>query len=234
MELYAAFLIGLVGSLHCIGMCGPIALMLPVNSENKLNYFTGRFLYNSGRILTYAFMGLLTGYIGSKIIIYGYQQSLSILLGVLILLFIIRPQKYFRKTSALNPINKIFTTIKTYPGRLFKRKSAWSLLLIGLLNGFLPCGLVYLGLSAAASSGTALNGLTVMLLFGAGTLPVMFAVSSFFRFFPIGFRNRAARIAPYFGILLAVIFILRGLNLGIPYISPNLDKAAMHQSESCH
>ena len=234
MELYAAFLIGLVGSMHCIGMCGPIAIMLPVNSENKLKYITGRLLYNSGRILTYAFMGVVTGYIGNKIILYGFQQGLSILLGVLILFFILSPKKYLHRLGSMIRFNKFFSTIKSQIGGLFKSKSAGALLLIGLLNGFLPCGLVYLGLTAAAASGSAANGFIVMLLFGAGTLPVMFAVSSVFRFFPIQFRTKAARLAPYLAFLLAVIFILRGLNLGIPYISPNLDKAAMHQAECCH
>ena len=128
---------------------------------------------------------------------------------------------------------KFLAYIKNSIGKLFKTKSSGSLFIIGLLNGFLPCGLVYLGLGTAAASGSALSGMTVMLLFGVGTLPVMFAVSSFFKFFPLHFRNKAVKLVPYFAFALAVIFILRGLNLGIPYISPKMNKADHSRANCC-
>jgi uncharacterized protein len=222
--LYTAFIIGLVGSLHCIGMCGPIALMLPVNSDERSKYFTGRFLYNLGRIITYSFMGLIIGFIGSKLMFYGMQQILSILLGAAILLFIFTPRKYRLKLYSINFLNKLITSLKNSIGSLFSKRSLNSLFIIGLLNGFLPCGLVYVGLGTSAVSGSAFSGAAVMFLFGLGTLPVMFAVSSFGKMLSQNFRNKAAKIVPVFAVLLAIIFILRGLNLGIPFISPKMQQ----------
>jgi uncharacterized protein len=222
--LYTAFIIGLVGSLHCIGMCGPIALMLPVNSDERSKYFTGRFLYNLGRIITYSFMGLIIGFIGSKLMFYGMQQILSILLGAAILLFIFTPRKYRLKLYSINFLNKLITSLKSSIGSLFSKRSLNSLFIIGLLNGFLPCGLVYVGLGTAAVSGSAFSGAAVMFLFGLGTLPVMFAVSSFGKMLSQNFRNKAAKLVPVFAVLLAIIFILRGLNLGIPFISPKMQQ----------
>ena len=230
MNLYTAFIIGLVGSLHCIGMCGPIALILPGSTENKLAYFRGRLLYNGGRILTYGFMGLIVGFIGDKIILYGYQQVLSIATGLIILIFVIAPKNLPGITWSGN---RLIGLMQERIRRLLKKSSGAALLSIGLLNGFLPCGLVYLALASAVSAGSAYNGMAVMILFGAGTLPLMFAVSFFIKYFPLSIRNKAARLVPWFALILALIFILRGLNLGIPYISPKLDKLAVHQQGCC-
>ena len=93
-EILAAFFIGLVGSLHCIGMCGPIAIALPVPDSNNLSFLTGRILYNLGRVVTYSFLGAVLGLVGGKIALAGAQQVVSIVLGVLIIIAVLLPQKY--------------------------------------------------------------------------------------------------------------------------------------------
>jgi sulfite exporter TauE/SafE len=107
--------------------------------------------------------------------------------------------------------------------KLFHSGSASSFLGIGLLNGILPCGLVYVGVAGAVNTGDITNAMVYMALFGLGTAPVMLTISLIGNFLSIAVRNRINRITPYVVILLGVLFILRGLSLGIPYISPKAE-----------
>ncbi len=230
MELLTALTIGLLGSLHCIGMCGPIALALPVPKSSNLIFFSGRILYNSGRIISYALLGLLFGFLGKGFVAWGYQQSLSIALGVIILILLFIPVKYKNKFLGMNIILKITEPLKKMIGNLFKRDSLPSFLLIGFLNGFLPCGFVYIGLAGATATGSPLTGMFFMILFGLGTFPAMLAVSLFGKLINLNIRRKISKAVPVFAFILAVIFILRGMNLGIPYLSPKMmgTKTMMH------
>ena len=222
MEIIAGLIIGFVGSFHCIGMCGPIALALPVPDSNNFKFYTGRIIYNLGRIISYAVMGVLFGFIGEKLVLSGFQQVLSISLGILILIVVIIPQRYRNKLLAINFIQKFLTPLKKSIGSLFKRKSLSSFVSIGFLNGFLPCGFVYAGIAGAVSTGSAFNGMLFMILFGLGTFPAMFAVSISGKFIKLNLRKKLSRLTPVFAVFLAVLFIMRGMNLGIPYISPKM------------
>jgi sulfite exporter TauE/SafE len=223
MEVFAGLALGFFGSLHCIGMCGPIALALPTQSKSKFGFYSGRILYNLGRVITYSFMGLFAGLIGKQINIAGFQQFVSIALGVIILFSVLLPtgiKNYFIKIKPVQLATKI---IQSSIGKLFSRGSQKSLLLIGVLNGFLPCGFVYMALAGALALGNVENSILFMALFGLGTIPAMFTVSILTNLFGNNFRRKINRLIPVFATLLAVIFILRGLNLGIPFISPKLD-----------
>jgi uncharacterized protein len=222
MEIIAALSIGFLGSFHCVGMCGPIALALPLPKASNINFIFGRIIYNLGRIISYAVMGFIFGWLGQKISLWGFQQFLSILLGIAIILFIIMPGRIKDKLLAFTPIQKIISPLKISIGKLFKQKSLPSFLLIGILNGFLPCGFVYMGLAGAIAVAKPVTGMLVMTFFGLGTFPAMFAVSVFGKFINLSFRQKLRKITPVFAILFAVIFIFRGLNLGIPYLSPKL------------
>lgn len=222
MEIIAALSIGFLGSFHCIGMCGPIALALPVPESSNITFVLGRILYNTGRIIAYAIMGLVFGWLGQKISLWGFQQGLSIFLGALIVFFIFLPGKFKNKLLSLNPVQKVISPLKISIGNLFKQKSLPSFLTIGVLNGFLPCGFVYMGLAGAIAVANPVTGMLVMIFFGLGTFPAMFAVSVFGKFINLGFRQKLRKLTPVFAILFAVIFILRGLNLGIPYLSPKM------------
>ena len=233
-EILSAFFIGFFGSFHCIGMCGPIAVALPVSKTSNLTFISGRLLYNLGRVFTYAVLGFIFGFFGSRIALAGIQQLVSILLGVIIIIVVLLPQKKINFLIQLPLIVKIVSPIKTNIGILFKKNTLSSLFLIGLLNGFLPCGLVYIALAAAVASGDAISGAAVMILFGFGTVPAMFAASVFGKFINIGIRTKLRKATPYLAIVLAVIFILRGLNLGIPYLSPKLSKQVATTEQMCH
>ncbi|MBU0985392.1 MAG: sulfite exporter TauE/SafE family protein [candidate division Zixibacteria bacterium] len=224
MELWTALVLGLAGSLHCIGMCGPIAVALPSAGSSKSALFGGRVVYNLGRILTYGLLGIIAGFVGRSIMVAGYQQGLSIALGLLILLAVITPSKYVARLTGAGWHASIFRRLKGVWQRMFQRSSIAALFIIGLLNGFLPCGLVYVALAGSINTTDPLTGAAYMVVFGAGTFPIMFAVAVFGNM--VGFRVRQyfRRALPVAGVVLAVLFILRGLSLGIPYVSPEIQQ----------
>lgn len=207
-------------------MCGPIALALPSGSFKNFSFYIGRTLYNIGRVITYSFFGLIFGILGKSFsfISLEFQQGITIATGVIILLIVILPSgfkpKIFEKFSFINFTSKI----KNYFGSLFKRGSLNSLFFIGILNGFLPCGFVYVGLAGALLTGEVFNGIFYMALFGLGTVPVMFGTALAGNFINLQVRQKISKAIPYFAGLIAILFILRGLSLGIPYISPKTEK----------
>ena len=234
-EILAAFFVGLVGSLHCIGMCGPIAIALPVPTSSNLSFLIGRILYNVGRVVTYSFLGAVLGLLGGRIVLAGAQQFVSIILGVVIIIAVLLPQKYKNYFAQHPLIQKLAHPLKSNIGTLFTKGTFSAMFLIGILNGFLPCGLVYVALAGAIASGDAISGAAVMILFGLGTIPAMFAATVLGKFINIGIRTKIRKVVPVLAILLGVIFILRGMNLGIKYISPKINTTVEVSSEmECH
>ena len=232
--LVAAISLGFLGSFHCVGMCGPIAMALPLGRETQFKRITGTLLYNLGRVTTYGVLGLLFGLLGKGFVIGGYQQGLSIVLGVLILLTLLFPKQLSSETRLTKAILPWVYTVKSLLGNLFKKTSYPSLYLIGVLNGLLPCGLVYLGVAGAIATGEAWKGSLFMMVFGLGTLPAMFFVSMASSAISLDWRNKIRRAVPVFVGLMAFVLILRGLNLGIPYMSPELSKTDCTKHSCCH
>jgi len=224
MELFiTAFTIGLVGSFHCIGMCGPIAFALPTKSKATHHKIISGIIYNLGRITTYVLFGLLFGIVGQGISTASSQQIISIVLGVVFILSVIIPKSLINKINPTSTIGFYISSVKNSLGKLLSSSSTPNLILIGLLNGLLPCGLVYAAIGGSIATGNATEGALFMLAFGLGTLPMMFSAVLLSNFISIKFRNRIKRVIPVFIILLGCLFILRGLNLGIPYLSPKIN-----------
>lgn len=238
MEIWTGFVVGLLGSLHCIGMCGPIALALPAFGDSKIKIWVGRALYNIGRIVTYTIMGALFGLFGSRLILFGLQQDLSIFLGVAIIIYLLTPRKI--KAGFTNTFIYRYITdfIKQNYRLLTSKKSIYSLFVIGLLNGLLPCGFVYVGIAGALSIGTWIDGAIYMFLFGAGTFPVMYLTATFGKIINTNFRTRINKLIPALTVVIALLFILRGLNLGIPFISPKFNPPGINSEQQipdcCH
>ena len=228
----AAFIMGLAGSLHCIGMCGPLALSLPVSHKSDLSRISGGLIYNSGRILSYTSMGLIFGSLGNLIIAAKWQSSLSIGLGIIILLYLLFPKKYFHFSTATT-LGKPFMILRQQLGKLFQSKKFSSLLFIGVLNGFLPCGLVYLSLTSSIISASPVNGGMFMLFFGLGTFPMMFAAVLMGNYLNQSLRQKIHKAVPALLFVMAVVLILRGMNLGIPFISPELSAGHHHEVIEC-
>lgn len=229
----SAFVVGLAGSLHCIGMCGPLALSLPVSHTNNRSKISGGVIYNIGRIFSYAVMGLLFGSFGNLIIATRWQSGLSISLGIIILLYLLFPKKYFH-FSRLTTLNKPFMLLRQQLGKLFQSKKLSSLFFIGVLNGFLPCGLVYLALTSSIISATPVNGGMFMLFFGLGTFPMMFATVLMGNYLNQSIRQKIHKTVPALLFFMALLLILRGMNLGIPFISPQLGTGQQHEVMECH
>jgi sulfite exporter TauE/SafE len=215
-------------------MCGPIALALPLNGEGGVKRIAGSLLYNAGRILTYGSFGLLFGLLGKGFIIAGYQQALSIALGLLVLALVLLPQRYAAKFGFTRIIFSFISKLKSKLGLLFQRKTYPTMFSIGVLNGFLPCGLVYMGVAGAIATGDPLKGSAFMMMFGLGTLPAMLFVAMAAQLISMDMRNKMRRAVPVFVVVMACVLILRGMNLGIPYVSPELSKTDCTRHSCCH
>jgi sulfite exporter TauE/SafE len=214
-----AFITGFAGSFHCVGMCGPIALALPIGKLSFWEATISRILYNLGRILTYSVLGGAFGFFGKTIFVAGFQQQLSIFIGLLMMCFIF-PNRLF----AWSPFQKVFP-IKSPLGFIF----------LGLLNGLLPCGFVYMALAGASATSTPIEGAIFMAFFGLGTAPMMFSLGLLPKFFTLNLRQKINKYLPIYTVILALIFIFRGMNLGVPYLSPKLEKVPIsHSIPVCH
>jgi uncharacterized protein len=232
-SVIAGFSLGLVGSLHCVGMCGPLALALPVYHLSPFKKFIVLFLYQLGRITTYAVLGFLFGWLGRRFYMAGFQQWLSVSLGLLIVASAII---YFLGKNSLhfNFLNRFYFLVQKVIGRLLKSgKGPVGFYMMGAANGLLPCGMVYMAIAGALSSINISHSVVFMAFFGAGTLPAMMAVSYFGQTIPLSVRSSMRKAVPYFITAMGVILILRGLNLGIPFISPELPAPA-GDVVSCH
>lgn len=228
----SAFVMGLAGSLHCIGMCGPLALSLPVSHNNELSRIAGGLIYNGGRVLSYTIMGIVFGSVGNLIIATMWQSSLSVTLGVIILLYLVIPKRYLH-FYATPVLGKPFLLLRQYISKLFQSGKQQSVFFIGALNGFLPCGLIYLALSSSMIAASPLNGGLFMLSFGSGTVPMMFATILMGNYLNQSFRRKLHKAVPVLLFVMAALLILRGMNLGIPFISPGFGKLP-HNAIECH
>jgi sulfite exporter TauE/SafE len=230
----SALVLGLLGSFHCIGMCGPIAFMLPVDRTNTFKKVSQIAIYHVGRLLAYSFIGLIFGLIGKSLYIFGFQQQLSIAIGILMIAVVLIPQTLFNKYNFSKPVYKAISKVKSALGNAFKRKTADTFLTIGFLNGFLPCGLVYMAVFGAIAGGNAFDGMLYMAIFGLGTIPLMTTAIYFSHFLKGAVRQKIQKAIPVFVVLIGILFILRGLGLGIPYISPAPVYDVVSNSIDCH
>ncbi|XOV68770.1 MAG: sulfite exporter TauE/SafE family protein [Fluviicola sp.] len=215
------FILGISSSLHCIGMCGPIAMALPLNRRSNATILSGALQYNLGRTITYALLGVVAGLFGLTVNTFGFLQCASIFAGVFLILFAWR--KLFTRIRFLHAPNFFFTTkMNGVLGKIMKSNNPAKLWLFGALNGLFPCGMVYAALLNAILAGSPVNSSLAMISFGLGTIPAMIFVS-----FAIGKISKERqqsfrRALPYILSLVGVIVILRGMNLNIPYLSPRV------------
>ncbi len=231
----SAVIFGLVGSFHCIGMCGPIAFMLPVDRENPVKEFFQILSYHLGRLFTYSLMGILFGYLGKGFFLFGFQQQIAIITGILMILLVIFP-KITAKVPLSKIINKFVFKVKNALGNELKNKNNDTFFVLGFLNGLLPCGLVYMAILGALTMSSPIYGAFYMFLFGLGTIPLMTAVVYFGSFAKGNFRTIIQKAIPIVVVFIGVLFILRGLELGIPFISPlePVLSSTVETVQSCH
>jgi uncharacterized protein len=229
----AGFIVGIGGSLHCAGMCGPLALALPTGSGGHWRFIIGRLLYNLGRTVTYGVIGLFAGVAGRGLVLAGAQQVVTIVLGLILLFSVVVPALSRKLLPTLTLPARFTGLVSTLVSRLLRSSSGMAFLLVGMLNGLLPCGFVYVGLAAAVTLGDVVRAVLFMVGFGFGTIPVMFAVSVLRGGVQRELQRRLLRVMPVAAVVLALLLIVRGLNLGIPYISPHVSAAETMQPH-CH
>ena len=232
--LLTAIVFGLLGSFHCIGMCGPIAFLLPVDRTNQTKRVLQISVYHLGRLITYGVLGLLFGLLGKGFNFFGFQQYLSIIIGVIMILLVVLPSKTVNKFSVTKPIYKLLSGVKNRLGKELKKKRTDTFFTIGFLNGFLPCGLVYMAIFASIATGNAITGSLYMMLFGLGTIPLMTAFVYLGNFTTGLVRKRIQQFIPVAVVMIAVLFILRGMGLGIPYVSPIHIHEMVDGGQMCH
>jgi len=218
--LLSAVILGLLSSFHCVGMCGPIAFVLPVDRTNKFKQGYQTILYHLGRLLAYSSIGLLFGLLGKGLYLAGFQQRLSILLGILMIALVLIPLRILNKYNFSKPVYRGIGIIKSKLGLYLKKKSSKAIFTIGFFNGFLPCGMVYMALVGAVATSEFYLGALYMFLFGLGTIPMMTIAVYSKNIFSLNIRNKIQKAIPVFVVLIGLLFILRGMGLGIPYVSP--------------
>lgn len=231
---FVALLTGLVTSIHCIGMCGPIAIALPLGNKSWFERFSGALTYNIGRTITYGLLGAVFGLLGQGIEMAGFQQWASIIIGVAMIISVVFPALFKDK-------RKIEAFFFGYAGKLigkfrklFAISSLPSLFTIGLLNGLLPCGPVYVAIAGALNTGGMTSGIIYMIIFGLGTIPVMLAIPLLGHLIGVKIRKKFSWVLSAFIVLLGILFILRGLSLGIMYISPKEKMLKPHEKMMHH
>ncbi|PWS33180.1 sulfite exporter TauE/SafE family protein [Pedobacter paludis] len=213
-----AFLMGLFGSLHCAVMCGPIMLGMPFKKRTLFQTGLQLLLYQFGRILVYTILGIMVGALGHSIKIFSNQKTLSIVIGVLLVLFtLLQFNKHHKnqflkiQLNLLNPISQLMNKAFNLP--------LWGLF-VGMLNGIIPCGMVYLALATAMNISNIKYGATFMFLFGLGTSPLMMMISLGGIFLKKYIHFNTNKLIPWFIFFMGLLFILRSADLGIPFLSP--------------
>lgn len=234
--LLPAFILGISGSLHCLGMCGPLVISFQFPAKDASQKALYGIAYHSGRILTYSLLGVLLGGLSSVFSLIGFQQGFTITIGVLMLLFLLFPRLSQHFTLLQKIYQKLIVPIRGKIAYLFAHKTYPSTFLMGIFNGFLPCGLVSVALAGALASGSWLTGGLFMTFFGLGTTPMLFALGFSQHLIPENFRHRIQQYAPVMVGALAILLILRGLDLGIPFISPHFSEGMGGKiiSSCCH
>lgn len=234
--ILSAIALGFASGFHCIGMCGPIALSMGLTKKQATNFYLQNLTYQFGRIFTYSLLGAILGIIGEGFEMAGFQQYLTIIAGVLLIIMALFSFGGKDFASKIPFLSKFLFSVKSNLGRLLQKADYRSRFSTGVLNGFLPCGMVYMALTASLASGGVWQGASYMALFGLGTLPFMFAVVLAGNLMNQAFRVKVLRAVPVIMIVLGGLFILRGLELGIPYISPRAEAMTISKDHNgnCH
>lgn len=214
-------LLGLLSSLHCVAMCGPIALALPVHQFSTTKKTLLIVLYHLGRISVYTLVGVVFGTIGKGLFIAGFQQQTSIILGICLIISVLFLNEKRLQQSLLKFNSKGYMKFKSVFGAYLKKRTAFSLYVLGLLNGLLPCAMIYMALFGATATQGGVYGGLFMLWYGLGTIPLLTVLIWMSSWINKYFKNKLQKAVPVFLTFTGILLILRGLDLAIPYVSPS-------------
>ncbi len=229
IDLFAGMLLGLAGSLHCVGMCGPLILMFPFDAKSKIIGYTQNVIYHFGRVFVYGLLGLLFGLVFQIVELKYFEQYFSLSIGVLFLILWYR-EFFSKQTANQGPLQR---KVLILFGKAMQWRTYFGMFLAGMMNGLLPCGLVYGALLAAFGTGTTEGSILFMLGFGMATIPSMILVFSLKNLITVKLRQKLSQLLPWWLLLLGIWFLLRGMNLGIPFLSPRIHTHTLEQSSCC-
>ncbi len=232
--VWSALVIGMIGNLHCLGMCGPIALALPIAQKSTAHQLFSVGLYNAGRLSTYAALGLILGSVGEGLSLLGISQYLSIVFGFLMLFIGILNLLKWKNPFQSKALLSSYSDLKRLFSKQLKKRNNAAFFTMGVLNGLLPCGLIYVALAGALASGGLQYSVMFMLLFGLGTLPAMLALPLFSARIKPFLTVKWKLAIPVLTICFGLLMVLRGSNLGIPYISPKANTEQVNAQFKCH
>ncbi|RQP13750.1 MAG: sulfite exporter TauE/SafE family protein [Chryseobacterium sp.] len=236
--IISALALGFASGFHCIGMCGPIALSMGMTRQQQLNYHLQNITYQLGRIVMYGILGGVVGIVGQGFGLAGFQQYLTIGVGILLIIMALFSFGGKDFAARIPAVSRGLMRVKMKLGKLLQKADYRSRFATGLLNGLLPCGMVYMALTASLAAGGVWQGAGFMLLFGLGTFPFMFAVVLVGNLMTTAFRAKVLRVIPVMMIILGGLFVLRGMELGIPYVSPKAESLQLSgqgkHGASCH
>ena len=216
VEIWTAFSIGLLGSIHCIGMCGPVALALPFQGLDRRHVWRGMLAYNFGRLFTYALIGAVAGVLGKGLWVAGIQKHMTLAIGIVLALTAVFSISVESQLLRLPAIRRFHQWVLGRLSTWMRREGAKAALMIGIFNGFIPCGLVYMAIAGALTGGSILFGALFMVLFGLGTFPLMTLSGIAGHALDLAWRRRLRRFAPVLLLLIATLFIFRGLDFQVP------------------
>ena len=207
--MIGAFIIGLFGSLHCVGMCGPVMMAFMSPKQSK----SGFVLYHSGRIITYVLIGMLLGLLGATLAFFQLQKVLTFVLGFgLILLYGIPSIRHNLEQFYYE--SRFYQRLKSFLSKNLSLRKRW--FLSGVANGFFPCGLTYVAAAGAVALGNSLEGAAFMISFGLGTLPALITLSFAGNVFSQRLRSLIPRSVTFIAILSGSLMIMRGLLTTLP------------------
>jgi hypothetical protein len=217
IEYVLFFIAGIAGSFHCIGMCGgfPIAIG-SVPSQTPSRKVFNHLLYNSGRVFTYTFLGIVLGYLSLKINevkpILNAQVIVSIVAGVFMILIGLQILGMLsERTIPIPGFSPFYIFLKKTIASFIGYKSLAAPLCLGIFNGFLPCPLIYAFLFKAATSGSPDKGGMTMLSLGLGTIPTMFILGNLSGIISPRIRAKASLIPGLVVVIFGIITIVRAL-----------------------
>jgi len=211
-----ALMLGLAGSLHCVGMCSPLVMAV---TNLKGPQFINRLVYNMGRIFSYGVLGLVAATFGSLFQFSGFQNVISTALGALLIVAGVLGLTYLKIPFLTKIILAITAKIKKAFSKFLSKKSMSSLTLMGMLNGVLPCGLTSIALAYCISLSTPQEGFLFMLIFGLATLPVMLGLTSIFQIYIKKLNFNFHRVTTVTMILVGILLISRSL-LSVHHSTP--------------
>lgn len=212
-----AFTLGLFGGLHCVGMCGPLALSCVGPEDGSKSAIIRRAIsYNVGRVISYGLLGIVFGLVGSVVLLADAQKLMSILLGAVLIAVFLLSIDLERLINSHSQVQTLYVRLRSWSSRTFSTTAQKSPLLIGLLNGFLPCGLIYLALAGALASGSILSGMAFMAVFGLGSIPVMMALILGVGSIPSKLRMQFRKLLPYATLSFGIFLIYRGMVVDMP------------------